>query len=240
MCQSSLVREADRPQYQDTAQRDSTFVMTLPFDQNLVKRYITDAVLSRTKRRWEWFANAQRLNPGLGTLRYLPAEVRRMIWKDLFQCRDTLSSDGLWEYDCTCGPIFDLSAYYFGFGRRGLANYNGLKGLRFVSSNVKAESDDVFLTYRTFRFNQAQNLDSFLKQLTPVLSDRIRSIEIGICTLCKYLFRDFLFDSTVSFLQSLETETIDHPKNNMINTPNAILVRRIEMGSLIAHCLQQA
>ena len=160
--------------------------MTLPFDQNLVKRYLTDGILNRTKRRWAWFDEAQRLNPGLGTLQYLPAEVRRMIWKELFQCRDTLSSDGLWEYDCTCGPIFDLSAYFFGFGRRGLAGYNGFKGLRLVSSAVQAESDDVFLTFRAFRFNQAPNLDSFISQLTPSFSDRIFSIEIGICTLCKF------------------------------------------------------
>ena len=171
-------------QHQDTPSRDFTFVVTLPFDQNLVKRYITDGVLNRTKRRWHWFVEAERLNPGLGTLQYLPAEVRRLIWKELFRCRDTLSSDGIWEYDRTCGPIFDLSAYYFGFGRRGLANYSGLGGLRLVSSTVKAESDEAFL-FRTFRFNQAENLNGFLKQLTPTMAAQIFSIEIGLCLLCE-------------------------------------------------------
>ena len=188
MFPSSPARQAKRlsfSQLQDSPRRDPAFVMTLPFDQNLVKRSLTDRILDRTKKRWAWFDEAQKLNPSLGTLRYLPAEVRRMIWKELFQCRDTLSCDGLWEYDCTCGPIFDLSAYYFGFGRRGLAGYNGLRGLRLVSSAIQAESDEAFLTFRTFRFNQAQNLDSFLNQLTPASSDRIFSIEIGICTLCK-------------------------------------------------------
>lgn len=172
-------------QHHDTSCRDSTFVATLPFDQNLVKRYITDGILRRTKRRWEWFAEARRFDASLGTLRYLPAEVRRMIWEHLFWCRDNLSSEGLWEYDCTLGSIFDLSAYYFGFGRRGLASYNGFKELRLVSSTVRADSDRVFLTLRTFRFNQAPNLSSFLKQLTSASLDRICSFELGICPLCE-------------------------------------------------------
>ena len=191
MYQSSLSPKSKRlslEQHHDMSYRDSTFVLTLPFDQDLVQRYITDAVLHRTKRRWEWFAEAQTLNPALGTLRYLPAEVRRMIWKEMFWCRETLSSDGLWEYDCTLGTIFDTSAYYFGFGRRGLPSYNRLKELRLVSTAVQAESDDVFLTFRTFRFNHAQNLSAFLKQLTPVISARIFSVDVGICPVCKYPF----------------------------------------------------
>lgn len=187
MSQASIVPHVigwDLSAPEDADYRHPTFVMTLPFDQNLVKKYITDGVLNRTKRRWAWFGEAQRRNPALGTLQYLPAEIRRMIWKDVFYCRDTLSSDGLWEYDCTCGPIFSTSAYFFGFGRRGLGN--GVEGLRQVSTAVKADFDDAFFFLRTFRFNQAANLNGFICQLTPELSDRISSFEIGICTLCKY------------------------------------------------------
>lgn len=170
----------------DLGYRNPTFVMTLPFDQNPVQRYITDEVLSRTQRRWEWFTEARRLDSGLGTLTYLPAEIRRLIWKLLFECRDTLSCDGLWEYDHTCGPIFDLKAYYFGFGRRGLFDSDGLRGLRLVSLAVKGESDEAFLACRTFRFNHAENLVGFIDQLTPASAERLRSIDVGICTLCKY------------------------------------------------------
>lgn len=169
----------------DHGHRNPAFVMTLPFDQIRVQRYITDGVLLRTQRRWEWFAEAQKLCSGLGTLTYLPTEIRRLIWDLLFECRNTLSCDGLWEYDHTCGPIFDLKAYYFGFGRRGLPSFNGLEGLRLVSSAVKGESDEAFLASRTFRFNQAENLAGFINQLTPASAERLRSLEIGICTLCK-------------------------------------------------------
>ncbi len=169
----------------DRSQRDSSFVLTLPFDQDIVSRYITDRILCRTQSRWEWFAEAERLNPGLGTLIYLPTEVRRIVWKLLFECRDTLSCDGLWEYDYTCGPIFDLNAYYFGFGRRGLPGFAGLRGVRLVSSAVKGESDEVFLASRTFRFNQAENLAGFIDQLTPATAKRLRSLDLGICTFCE-------------------------------------------------------
>lgn len=165
--------------------RSPVFVDTLPFDQNLVRRYITESILRRTRNRWYWFVEAQRLNPALGTLIYLPAEVRRLIWGSLFECRATLSSEGLWEYEHKNGPIFDLEAYYFGFGRRGLAGYNGFQGLRQVSSGVKSESDEAFLTLRTFRFNETRNLLGFLDQLTPSTADRLRSFEFGICLRCK-------------------------------------------------------
>lgn len=88
-------------------------MMTLPFDQDLVQRYITDGILHNTKRRWAWFDNARRLTPALGTLQYLPVEIRRIIWKYIFHCRETPSADGLWEYDYTLGSIFNLSACMF-------------------------------------------------------------------------------------------------------------------------------
>ena len=171
---------------QDTLdQRDPIFVLTLPFDQDFVKRYITERILHRTRRRWEWFVEAQRLDPGLGTLRYLPVEVRAIIWRLMLDCGETLSTDGLWEYDHTCGPIYDLSAYYFGFGRRRLV-HDGFKNLRLVSSTLKAEYDESFLKHRSFRFNCAENLSGFLSQLKPASSHI--SIDIGICTLCMCTF----------------------------------------------------
>ena len=95
--------------------RSDIFLSTLPFDQNIIPRYITEGILHRTRRRWTWFVEAARSNPSLGTLQYLPAEVRREIWKWLFYCRETMSADGLWEYDCKLGSMWNTSAcrYYF-------------------------------------------------------------------------------------------------------------------------------
>ena len=168
-------------QQYDIASRDPSFVATLPFDQNTIQRYITDRILDRTRRRWAWFAQARETNPSLGTFSYLPAEIRQHIWRTVLQCRSTLSSDGLWEYEGTIGSVFNLSSYYFGFGRRPFVD-SKFENLRLVSSSVKAEYEQIFFE-RPFRFNQAGNLFKFLDRLTESQLCQLTSVEIGVCTL---------------------------------------------------------
>ncbi len=166
--------------HDDLALRDSSFVATLPFDQNSIKRYITDAILQRTKKRWAWFARAREINPSLGTLCYLPPEIRELVWEAVLYCRHTLSADGLWEYECGLGPVFDLSAYYFGFGRRIFVD-SKIENLRLVSSSVRAEYNEAFLK-RPFRFNQSMNLLLFLDRMPEQHLSLLKSVDIGICT----------------------------------------------------------
>ena len=166
-------------QTRDLVVQDPSFVATPPFDLNSIKRYIADPILQRTKKRWAWFARARQINPSLGTLCYLPPEVRGLIWQAVLSCRYTLSCDGLWEYECGLGPVFDLSAYYFGFGRRIFVDSN-IENLRLVSSSVKTEYDETFLK-RPFRFNEPMNLAVFLNQMPEQYSSRLKSVEIGVC-----------------------------------------------------------
>ena len=168
-------------QHNEIASRDPSFVATLPFDQNSIKRYITDRILDRTRRRWVWFAKAREINPSLGTLSHLPAEIRQYIWRSVLHCRNTLSSDGLWEYEGTLGSVLSPSAYYFGFGRRPFIDSN-VENLRLVSSYVKEEYDSIFFKM-PFRFNQASNLTKFLDRLTDSQLTQLASVEIGVCTL---------------------------------------------------------
>lgn len=159
--------------------RDPIFVASLPFDEVRIPRYVTERVLHRTRRNWQWFIDARSSNPVLGTLGHLPFEVRRMIWEDLLHCRATLSSDGLWEYEAKLGPVFDLSAYYFGFGRRSLEGRKA-QNLRLVSSALRREYEDVFLTGRTFKFNYGGNLSAFIDGLGCLdLETSVRRIGIG-------------------------------------------------------------
>lgn len=168
--------------FDSVALRDPALIATLPFDQNRVRRYITDQVLFRTRQRWSWFTDARKLNPALGTLYYLPPEVRSMIWQALLYYRKTLSTDGMWEYDRTLGSPLSLSAYYFGYGRRHL-NDSNVSGLRLVSSTAKLEFDEAFLSNYTFRFNHHENLAGFFKALQDTTKILVRSIDIGICPL---------------------------------------------------------
>ncbi|CAF9929826.1 hypothetical protein IMSHALPRED_008005 [Imshaugia aleurites] len=163
----------------DITFRDPAIVSTLPFDPYYVRRYKTEEVLERTVRRWVWFDEALNIDPTLGALSYLPTEIRRHIWETVLQCNDTLSADGLWEYERMHGAPFNLSAYYFGFGRRWFSQ-GSANGIRLVSSSVRAEFEDVFLSMRTFRFNNPENLDAFINHLTDYQLSRLHSIAIGL------------------------------------------------------------
>ncbi|KAL8919863.1 MAG: hypothetical protein Q9208_006596 [Pyrenodesmia sp. 3 TL-2023] len=43
----------------------------------------TSKAIERSRSRWHWFTEGQRRNPALGTLSYLPVEVRWLIWREL-------------------------------------------------------------------------------------------------------------------------------------------------------------
>lgn len=203
----SLVNPTDRralPSPTDVSFRDPALVCTLPFDPCYVRRYRTEEVLQRTRKRWVWFEEAAlRIDPGLGTLSYLPLEIRRRVWEVVLQCDDTLSADGLWEYEHKHGGPFNLSAYYFGFGRRRF-HKDSANGLRLVSSSLRTEFEDIFLSMRTFRFNGSENLDAFVNQLTQYQLGRLRSIAIGL-SVCLTNSMAVWLDSMARLPSSLQT-----------------------------------
>jgi len=162
--------------------RSPPLVATLPFDQNRVPRHTTDQVLFRTKERWSWFAEAQKFNPALGTFFYLPPEVRSLVFKYVLSYPERVSTDGMFEYDSTLGSPFNLSAYYFGFGRRFLIDV-GVMSLRLISSATKLEFEKAFLSRHTFRFNSAENLLIFFHRIKNITEAPVLSIDIGICPL---------------------------------------------------------
>ena len=168
--------------FDEVALRYPALVATLPFDQNQVPRYVTEEVLLRTRQRWSWFSEARKINPALGTLCYLPSEVRSMIWQALLYHRESFSTDGDWEYDLNLGPPLNMSAYNFGFRRRHLSA-EGIMGPRLVSSVIKLEIEESFLSKHTFRFNYAANMAGFFNGLKDTMKLRVLSIDIGICLL---------------------------------------------------------
>ncbi len=175
---STSATDLDQARASQLSLWNPALLATLPFDPNKIKRYLTEGVLHRTRNRWTWFAEGERRNPSLGTLGFLPAEIRRMIIENLLYCRPNPSMDGVWEYDHLLGPIFDLQAYYFGFGRRGLYDMNN--SIRLVSSSLRADYDEVFLSDRTFRFNRPDSLAAFLDRLNESQASRLLSIAIGL------------------------------------------------------------
>lgn len=159
---------------------DPSLVATLSFDPNRWQRYLSEKILLQTRKKWHWFVECQTRDPSLGTLSYLPFEIRRLIWQNVLACRDTLSSDGIWEFDFhKSGSPVDPAAFLFGFGRRGLPGVEA-KNLRMVSSSMTAEYDNAILSTRSFRFNHPQALPIFFNRLNENQLSQIQSIEIGL------------------------------------------------------------
>lgn len=158
------------------------FVLTLPFDANRRQQYRTEPVLQKTRQRWQWFSEARDRHPQLGTLGYLPYEIRSLVFEWALACPPTASADGLWEYNHHRGPVLNLNSYYFGFGRSRAID-DSFNHLRSISSVVRAEYEEVFLSKRTFRFNAASNLEAFLTQLSDIQRARIMHVALGISVL---------------------------------------------------------
>ena len=172
----------DLEKSQTTPQWDPFLVQTLPFDRTQANPASTERILKRSRDRWEWFSDAQKADPALGTLSYLPYEIRQLIFVHTLACRPTLSADGPWEYDYRLGPPLNVSAYYFGENGRATID-SRINGLRLASSSIKAEYEDVLLSKRTFRFNDPDSLMSFITRLNNAQLSRVFSIAIGVCIL---------------------------------------------------------
>ncbi|KAL8757194.1 MAG: hypothetical protein Q9184_004280 [Pyrenodesmia sp. 2 TL-2023] len=56
--------------------------LTLPFSA-LFNEPATQKAVERSRSRWHWFAEGRRRNPALGTLGYLPVEIRWLIWREV-------------------------------------------------------------------------------------------------------------------------------------------------------------
>ncbi|KAL8904267.1 MAG: hypothetical protein Q9207_003394 [Kuettlingeria erythrocarpa] len=55
--------------------------LTLPIP-TLLNPIATQEAVERSRSRWHWFTQGQRRNPALGTLSYLPVEIRWLIWRE--------------------------------------------------------------------------------------------------------------------------------------------------------------
>lgn len=63
-----------------------------------------------------------------------------------------------------------------------------------MSSSVRAEFDDIFLSKRRFRFNKPESLDAFVTRLTSYQLSRLHSFEIGL-TVCLTTSMEVWLDS---------------------------------------------
>lgn len=178
--------------------------MTIPFDlegpscSSLRKA----RVLRQTELRRCWFNEASKddkqANTRLGTLRFLPYEIRQQIFKIVLEdyvdeynlqrkwYGDTwLRAEGLtkWQLSyegwyCRCGnaehDVFTLASYSHitQYDKRAPLN------LRFASESLEQEFDRVFLASNTFEFNSPASLERFMGMLSPLQQRQLKCIKL--------------------------------------------------------------
>ena len=188
--------------------------ITVPFDIKSLSYFslLRARALRQTKARWCWFDKAskddQEAGSSLGTLRFLPYEIRQQIFEivledyfdefdeqirqrrnnfeykeALYTCDGALNRSELFiQHWCwrqyEVRRIFDLQSYH----TDRLPTERHPLSLRLASPSIQAEFDGVFLGRSTFQFACPVTLQMFLDQLSPLQQRQLKRL-----TLCMFL-----------------------------------------------------
>ena len=167
----------------------------------------------------KWFSAARklddRLGRRLGTLGFLPLEIREKIWcaaienyKDTFKRDYMKQSKAFWNgretwlkerldfqpphghYSRPPGTITRRDIFHiqsYSLTNRGW-DYEGTMYLRYASPEAKVELENTFVFTNAFRFYCPRALDHFLDQLSEYQGSLLRSIAIRVfgCSDCDY------------------------------------------------------
>ena len=157
--------------------------MTLPFDPR--KPAIKDLarIIDTTKARWQcWYAPAAVLGkggrPSLGTLSYLPPEIRDIIYSAVLE---SMFDDYKW----TCNPeVMYLPRYYPGmdFGERWVNLGN-------ASFRLIVELEHLLLSKATLAFTCLAGFAHFFSTRPPRQEERhgrVQRISVRMLTYCKH------------------------------------------------------
>lgn len=184
---------------------ERVFAATLPFKQKDVSSKLVERAINQTQKRWAWFMESRELDTErgteLGTLGYLPWEIRRGILKEVF--------DGYFRIHENCGlaprtlyylcpnrltepapDIFNLYDSYRELVSQGHRKCyissisRELSSLRLSSATLRFEYDDLFLSSTIFKFESPTSLNEFLNQLTDNHQTKLRRIIINIWVPC--------------------------------------------------------
>ena len=184
--------------------RTPDLTMTIPFDlkYSFWPSLLKARVLRQTELRRCWFDEASKddkeANTRLGTLRFLPYEIREQIFKIVLEnyfdefnlerrrygtlTKWQLNYEG-WVCHCKVAgyktwDVFNLISYCCvtesQYKTRAPLN------LRFASESLREESDHVFLASNTFEFTCPASLERFMNELSPLQQRHLRRIKLHI------------------------------------------------------------
>lgn len=169
---------------------NSDFAKTFPFKKSDVKWKYRAKILKRTKHRKFWFSEAEELDKKrgtqLGTLGFLPWEIRQMIIELVFSMAYKDFSWWVAEYRLfTLKTLGSPPEKYFeddfpSSWRNHPREFLPVVYLRDVSASTKVEVEYTFLTQTKFGFNSPDALKCFLGSLTKCQQSLLRSLTIEL------------------------------------------------------------
>ena len=193
--------------------KKSDVAVTVPFDLKRQSWLLAVKTLRRTKARWCWFEQAseddEKAGTRLGTLRFLPPEIRRQIFKMVLEdCfHERIRKERLFEAMYSgissehCDHLIKWHLRYEGKFCRcwrdrnpepwdifNLESYNAIEksaervplSLRSVSPSIRQELDRVFLTSNTFEFSCPSSLERFLDRLSPSQQAQLKCVRLHV------------------------------------------------------------
>ena len=171
---------------------------TLPFKQINVPPNLFHRAIDQTQKRWAWFMESRELDTErgteLGTLGYLPWEVRQQILKIVYDRHfygksyhgpRTLCYE-IPPWAIAAPNIFDFSYSYNVTTRACWVSHTTRTnfGLRRSSATLGFEYEGLFLSNTIFKFKSPTALEKFLGQLSDFHQTKLRRIIIDIWVLC--------------------------------------------------------
>lgn len=205
----------DLSQLQKYPTKSHVIAMTLPFKAEDVYPSFRKDVIKRTKKRWAWFSDARkkddRLGTSLGTLGYLPWEVRRFIfeivlrgyfeeckhpleWSERYRCLWYLNRYNYiheaidkwdWQVDYERRVNTPGVPDVFELDSYQPSNPNApTMNVRLASQSLRTEFEHHFLRDSNFSFDCPRALEEFLGQLTCHQKAQLRHFYFELWNCC--------------------------------------------------------
>ena len=165
--------------------------LVLPFNKEDASQELRETILERTKERWAWFVKAENqdkeLGTRLGTLGFLPWEIRQKIIVQVFDCnfsevidfedergRKMLETHEI-PFEPWCGDRYDVTARRWKY-----SDFWSLVHLQRASVSMSIEVQYTYFTLTKFIFDSPNALLSFLGRLTTYQQSLLRCISISL------------------------------------------------------------
>ncbi|KAL8994367.1 MAG: hypothetical protein Q9188_007086 [Gyalolechia gomerana] len=147
---------------------------TIPFDTLNTPSFILKNTIDRSLSRSHWFTAGQRQNPGLGTLSYLPVEIRNRIWMyTLNHNAFCYFNSDIWLHQAR-GCLYE--DYWLPSWKR---DYD-VRALRAASQKIRLEFDQTFFRATPMEFESIFSATRLMRQIDTWQFQWIRQISFKL------------------------------------------------------------